>query len=101
VAGIPLARLGGMRLRGLPSPRAFATSLLPIAICTAATMYAGNIAYLHLSVSFIQILKVSLPACARAFAQAESGRDTRSQPPRMRARVSIPSSRLGCSMHTS
>lgn len=35
-----------------------AMRLLPIAACTAGTLYFGNIAYLSLSVAFIQILKV-------------------------------------------
>ncbi|GFR52179.1 hypothetical protein Agub_g14716 [Astrephomene gubernaculifera] len=64
LSGLLLARLAGpsQRLRPPPPARTFCRALLPIAGCTAATMYLGNLAYLHLSVAFIQILKAFTPA---------------------------------------
>ncbi|KXZ47736.1 hypothetical protein GPECTOR_33g618 [Gonium pectorale] len=61
--GVFLGRLSdGQRLRPVPPPRVWLRSLLPIAAATAASMYFGNLAYLYLSVSFIQILKAFTPA---------------------------------------
>ncbi|KAG2498227.1 hypothetical protein HYH03_003977 [Edaphochlamys debaryana] len=61
-SGYVLSAVSGQRLRPLPGPRVFLTSLLPISACTAASMYFGNFAYLHLSLAFIQILKAFTPA---------------------------------------
>ena len=33
-------------------------AIVPIALCYAGTLWVGNAAYLYLSVSFIQMLKV-------------------------------------------
>jgi hypothetical protein len=61
-AGLLLAALCGTPLRPAPrSPRAW-LSLAPIVACTAGTMFLGNAPYMHLSLSFIQILKAFTPA---------------------------------------
>ena len=52
-----MAQLGWMKLGPRPSPRVFATRLLPVVAFTAGSLYFGNVAYLSLSVAFIQILK--------------------------------------------
>jgi hypothetical protein len=62
VGGWGLARLGVMSLRPTPSPREFLFKLSPIILNTAGTMFTGNVAYLYLSVAFIQILKAFTPA---------------------------------------
>jgi drug/metabolite transporter (DMT)-like permease len=62
LGGLLLAAAGIMPLRDPPSKLSDVTRLVPIIACTAATMYCGNTAYLHLSVSFIQILKAFTPA---------------------------------------
>eukprot|EP00775_Hariotina_reticulata_P006948 gene6948-7165_t len=62
LGGLLLAASGIMPLRSPPSKLSDVTRLVPIIACTAATMYFGNTAYLHLSVSFIQILKAFTPA---------------------------------------
>lgn len=36
--------------------------VLPLAACTAGTMWLGNAPYMYLSLSFIQILKAFTPA---------------------------------------
>jgi drug/metabolite transporter (DMT)-like permease len=36
-------------------------AIVPIGACYAATLWVGNVAYLYLSVSFIQMLKASMP----------------------------------------
>lgn len=51
-----------MPLRSPPTNPADYLKLAPIIACTAATMFWGNAAYMHLSVSFIQILKAFTPA---------------------------------------
>ena len=58
-----------MKLGPRPSPRVFATRLLPVVAFTAGSLSFGNVAYLSLSVAFIQILKarpasISWLACA-------------------------------------
>ena len=53
-----VAQLGWMKLGPRPSLRVFATRLLPVVAFTAGSLYFGNVAYLSLSVAFIQILKV-------------------------------------------
>ena len=52
------ARTGLIRLGPAPSPRFMATKLLPVVLCSAGALYFGNVAYLSLSVAFIQIIKV-------------------------------------------
>ncbi|GIL62444.1 hypothetical protein Vafri_16672 [Volvox africanus] len=79
VSGFLLAAVSGQRLRPPPSPRVFLRVLLPIAACTASSMYFGNMTYLYLSVSFIQILKAFTPAitlalCVAAGLERPSGR---------------------------
>ena len=51
-----------------PAPRSVADAarLAPAVFCSAGTLYFGNAAYLSLSVSFIQILKVLMPAATLA-----------------------------------
>lgn len=44
--------------------------MLPIGALFAATLAAGNAAYLHLSVSFIQMLKASMPLLVYLLAAA-------------------------------
>ena len=53
-----MAQLGWMKLGPRPSLPVFATRLLPVVAFTAGSLYFGNVAYLSLSVAFIQILKV-------------------------------------------
>jgi len=60
-AGWLVAQLGWMKLGPRPSPRVFATRLLPVVAFTAGSLYFGNVAYLSLSVAFIQILKACAP----------------------------------------
>lgn len=62
LAGLLLAAAGLMPLRAPPRSACEARRLAPIVACTAATMFWGNAAYLHLSLSFIQILKAFTPA---------------------------------------
>ena len=47
-----------MKLGPAPSSHFFATRLMPIVLCAGGALYFGNVAYLSLSVAFIQILKV-------------------------------------------
>ena len=47
-----------MKLGPAPGVHFFATRLLPIVLCAGSALYFGNVAYLSLSVAFIQILKV-------------------------------------------
>ena len=46
-----MAQCGLMRLGEPPSVTFFVTRLLPVVACSAGTLFFGNIAYLHLSVS--------------------------------------------------
>ncbi len=57
-AAVLVARTGLIRLGPAPTPRFMATKLLPVVLCSAGALYFGNVAYLSLSVAFIQILKV-------------------------------------------
>ena len=52
-------RMGFMKLGPAPSTHFFAARLMPIVLCAGGALYFGNVAYLSLSVAFIQILKVS------------------------------------------
>ncbi|GIM08877.1 hypothetical protein Vretimale_12833 [Volvox reticuliferus] len=79
LSGFLLAAVSGQRLRPPPGLRVFLRVLLPIAACTACSMYFGNMTYLYLSVSFIQILKAFTPAitlalCVAAGLERPSGR---------------------------
>eukprot|EP00879_Flechtneria_rotunda_P019726 GHRR01020728.1.p1 GENE.GHRR01020728.1~~GHRR01020728.1.p1 ORF type:complete len:176 (+),score=61.82 GHRR01020728.1:589-1116(+) len=62
LAGLLLAASGAMPVRAASSNPSDLVKLAPIVACTAATMFGGNAAYMHLSVSFIQILKAFTPA---------------------------------------
>ncbi|KAK9846011.1 hypothetical protein WJX81_008360 [Elliptochloris bilobata] len=62
LGGWLVAQLGWMKLGPRPSWHVFATRLLPVVAFTAGSLYFGNVAYLSLSVAFIQILKVLTPA---------------------------------------
>lgn len=53
-----------------PPPSIFLTHLLPVCACAAGTLYFGNAAYLSLSVAFIQMLKVTVPALTLALSVA-------------------------------
>lgn len=56
------ARPGRVDTRGraaLPAPASARRAIVPIGACYAITLWVGNAAYLYLSVSFIQMLKVS------------------------------------------
>ena len=53
-SGYPSLRIGPR-----PDLAFTVTRLLPVVMCQAGSMFFGNFAYLSLSVSFIQILKVS------------------------------------------
>jgi len=44
----------------------YASSVMPIGVLFAGTLWMGNAAYLHLSVSFIQMLKALMPAAVYA-----------------------------------
>eukprot|EP00884_Botryococcus_braunii_P022451 jgi/Botrbrau1/8890/Bobra.0148s0010.1 len=61
-AGFLLIKSGLVRARGAPSLRTYVTRLVPIVLCSAGSLGFGNAAYLSLSVSFVQILKVLVPA---------------------------------------
>jgi drug/metabolite transporter (DMT)-like permease len=62
LTGLLLAALGVMPLRRPPSKLSDWAKLAPIVACTVLTMFWGNAAYMHLSMSFIQILKAFTPA---------------------------------------
>jgi drug/metabolite transporter (DMT)-like permease len=62
VGGWALGKAGMMPMRPTPPAKYFCTKLVPIIACTAGTMFTGNVAYLYLSVAFIQILKAFTPA---------------------------------------
>lgn len=64
------ARTGLIRLGPAPSLAFMATKLLPVVLCSAGALYFGNVAYLSLSVAFIQILKVGMFACVLVCLQA-------------------------------
>ena len=59
-AAVLFARTGLIKLGPAPSLRFTATKLLPVVLCSAGALYFGNVAYLSLSVAFIQILKVGI-----------------------------------------
>ena len=61
-AGLALARIGFMSCRPRPTIRFFLKRLLPIVLLSALSLVSGNMAYTSLSVAFIQVLKVLLPA---------------------------------------
>ena len=46
---------------GIGNARTYARCFGPVAVLFAITLWAGNTAYLHLSVPFIQMLKASMP----------------------------------------
>ena len=57
-AAVLFAQMGLIRLGPAPTPHFMATKLLPVVLCSAGALYFGNVAYLSLSVAFIQIMKV-------------------------------------------
>lgn len=61
-AGLLLGILGIMPVRRPTTKASDYVKLAPIVACTAATMFWGNAAYMHLSLSFIQIMKAFTPA---------------------------------------
>lgn len=61
----------GMPIGPLPRPFGAAVAALgPPVLCSAATLYFGNAAYLSLSLTFIQMLKVLMPAFTLSAAAA-------------------------------
>jgi hypothetical protein len=65
-SGSALAKMGFMSCRPRPDGAFFCKRLLPIVILSAISLVSGNMAYLSLSVAFIQVLKVLLPAITLA-----------------------------------
>eukprot|EP01023_Acetabularia_acetabulum_P009341 TRINITY_DN14168_c0_g1_i1.p1 TRINITY_DN14168_c0_g1~~TRINITY_DN14168_c0_g1_i1.p1 ORF type:complete len:331 (+),score=43.39 TRINITY_DN14168_c0_g1_i1:124-1116(+) len=59
--GYTMYLMGVQTLRPVPSLNDYIFKLAPIGIAFAGTLYTGNVAYLYLSVSFIQILKGFTP----------------------------------------
>ncbi|KAK9810681.1 hypothetical protein WJX73_010368 [Symbiochloris irregularis] len=66
IAGGIALGLGFVPKHNAPRLRMFITHLLPVAACSASNLYFGNVAYLSLSLAFIQILKVLTPAVTMA-----------------------------------
>lgn len=62
LAGLALGMTRALPLQPPPRGAAGWAPLLPVIAATFATMLWGNAAYLHLSMSFIQILKAATPA---------------------------------------
>ncbi|KAK9829753.1 hypothetical protein WJX72_007680 [[Myrmecia] bisecta] len=62
LSGWLVAKAGLMSLGPPPALSFYLTRLMPVVVCTAGTLYLGNVSYLSLSVAFIQILKVLTPA---------------------------------------
>ncbi|GMH38054.1 hypothetical protein BSKO_05938 [Bryopsis sp. KO-2023] len=60
--GLALGKFGVLPLREPPPLKYIASRIFPLALTNAITMVTGNGAYLHLSVSFIQMLKAFTPA---------------------------------------
>ena len=73
-AAVAASRSGlwrGMPIGPLPRPFGAAVAALgPSVLCSAATLYFGNAAYLTLSLTFIQMLKVLMPAFTQSAAAA-------------------------------
>jgi len=73
-AAVAASRSGlwrGMPIGPLPRPFGAAVAALgPSVLCSAATLYFGNAAYLTLSLTFIQMLKVLMPAFTLSAAAA-------------------------------
>jgi hypothetical protein len=65
MAGFVLIKLGLVKARGAPSLKTYLTRLVPIVLCSAGSLGFGNAAYLSLSVSFVQILKVRAMCCVK------------------------------------
>eukprot|EP00798_Chlamydomonas_sp_ICE-L_P028170 gene28170-31270_t len=62
LGALVLVGAGMMPLRRPPSMKFCIYNLLPIIFSSAASLFFGNVAYLYLSVTFIQILKSFTPA---------------------------------------
>ena len=73
-AAVAASRSGLWRGRPIgPLPRPFGAAVAalgPSVLCSAATLYFGNAAYLTLSLTFIQMLKVLMPAFTLSAAAA-------------------------------
>jgi hypothetical protein len=52
---------GKVQVIGMPS-KTYLQAIVPIGACYALTLWIGNVAYMYLSVSFIQMLKALTPA---------------------------------------
>ena len=61
-AGLLVAQSGLVRLGEPPSVAFFVTRLLPVVACSAGTLFFGNIAYLHLSVTTLPCRWCMLPS---------------------------------------
>ena len=61
-AGVLLSKAGVLPLGRAPSAGVFLLRVLPSVVSFAGTLYLGNLAYLSLSMAFIQMLKAMVPA---------------------------------------
>jgi hypothetical protein len=61
-AGVLLSKAGVLPLGKAPSGGMFLLRVLPSVVSFAGTLYLGNLAYLSLSMAFIQMLKAMVPA---------------------------------------
>lgn len=57
-----LSKAGVLPLGRAPSAGVFSLRVLPSVVSFAGTLYLGNLAYLSLSMAFIQMLKAMVPA---------------------------------------
>lgn len=62
LGGLALAKAGFMTCRARPDTEFLLKRLLPIVLLSALSLITGNMAYFTLSVAFIQVIKVMLPA---------------------------------------
>ena len=56
------------------TPRFFAVRIMPVGLFMALTLHFGNLVYLHLTVSFIQMLKAFTPIITMLFLFAAGAR---------------------------
>jgi hypothetical protein len=61
-----LVMSGKMQAVDNMSSEIYLKAIVPISACYAATLWAGNVAYMYLSISFIQMLKALTPAAVFA-----------------------------------
>ena len=72
--------LGVVQYRpGIISRRAYVTRVVPVGLLMAATLHFGNVVYLYLTVSFIQMLKALTPVVTMA-ALCGAGLETPTRP---------------------